>query len=160
MTKEVVPQLGLKSYSCPHCGALAHQFWFHVFPDGLKKEETPLTFTFDDIKRFASMQAEGEKEKKEREELLARFKKNEVTYEITEYGRNSRWRMINLYMSRCYACLGFAIWIKKSLAWPSHSVNIEPHPDIPATIEDDFIEAANIVEASPRGSAALSRMII
>ena len=29
--KTVEPQLGLESFSCPHCGALAHQHWFKVF---------------------------------------------------------------------------------------------------------------------------------
>jgi hypothetical protein len=40
------------------------------------------------------------------------------------------------------------------------ALKIEPHPDIPANVKDDFVEAAAIAETSPRGSAALSRLII
>lgn len=52
------------------------------------------------------------------------------------------------------------MWIKDRLIWPAHTLKIEPHPDTPADAKDDFIEAASIVEASPRGSAALSRLIV
>src|SRR5215211_2902251 len=31
MATTVEPQLGAPSFSCPHCGALAHQGWFQVF---------------------------------------------------------------------------------------------------------------------------------
>jgi hypothetical protein len=60
----------------------------------------------------------------------------------------------------CHSCDAFAFWVKDRLIWPAHSVKVEPHPDIPADIKDDFIEAADIVEKSPRGSAALSRLIV
>ena len=92
--------------------------------------------------------------------LLVRFKSHEVTYEVKRRSSNSQWEMVNMFMSRCYACDGFAVWIKDQLAWPAHSVKIEPHQDIPANIKDDFIEASKIVQKSPRGSAALSRLVV
>jgi hypothetical protein len=39
--KAVPPQLGAKSFSCPHCGALADQTWFKVFIDTYRKEDAP-----------------------------------------------------------------------------------------------------------------------
>lgn len=42
MAKEVAPQLGLDSFSCPHCGALAHQHWSGVFVSSYEKGTKPL----------------------------------------------------------------------------------------------------------------------
>jgi hypothetical protein len=92
--------------------------------------------------------------------LLERFKKNEVTFEVRKYACNSHWRMLNMFISQCHSCSAFAVWIKDRLVWPAHTLKIEPHPDMPANVKDDFIEAAEIVEKSPRGSAALSRLIV
>lgn len=158
--KEVAPQLGLDSYSCPHCGALAHQVWFHVYLDTFEKDEKPVVVPHRVIQEFASIKRKDLQEQKRVTALLDRFEKNEVTFESMDSGSNSRWRMMNMFLSRCHACDGFAVWIKDRLAWPATSLQIEPHPDIPANVKDDFNEAAEIVEKSPRGSAALSRLII
>jgi Domain of unknown function (DUF4145) len=160
-SKEVAPQLGLDSYSCPHCGALAHQVWFYVYPSGFRGEDRPSAILLEDIKEFAAIdRGRNEQERQRADEQLGRFLKNEVTYENLEYSTNSHWQMMNMFMSRCHACEGFAVWIKDRLAWPAHSLKIEPHSDIPSNVKDDFIEAAEILEKSPRGSAALSRLII
>lgn len=107
--------------------------------------------------KFESLEG---KSKKNFADFLRRFKKNEVTYEAHEYGESCNWELANAHLSMCHSCDAFAIWIKDGLVWPAQSIKIEPHPDIPADIKDDFIEAADIVERSPRGSAALSRLIV
>jgi hypothetical protein len=157
--KEVVPQLGLNSFSCPHCDALAHQHWFRVCVSGYGKDEKPFVY-----ERAGFMSADTSKFDEDTREtfraLKKRFEKNAVTYEAHVDGLNCNWEMINVAMSMCHSCDAVAIWVKGKLAWPSHSLKIEPHPDIPTDIKDDFIEAADIVEKSPRGSAALSRLIV
>jgi hypothetical protein len=158
--KEIVPQLGVDSYSCPHCGALAHQVWFHVVPSGFSKGQKPHPISLADIKQFAALKRDDDDAQEKADELLSRFEKHEVTYQSKNYSSNSYWEMMNLFMSRCFACEGFAVWIKDQLVWPAHSLKIEPHADIPANIRDDFIEASEIVQKSPRGSAALSRLIV
>jgi uncharacterized protein DUF4145 len=160
MAKEVVPQLGLDSFSCPHCGALAHQFWFNVYPDGYKRDQRPDTIELSEVAEFIKLIEKDDTASKRVQTLYSRFKKNEVTYEKLEYSSNSTWRMLNMFMSQCHACEGFSVWIKDKLIWPAQSLRIGPHPDIPANVKDDFIEAADIVERSPRGSAALSRLVI
>jgi hypothetical protein len=156
---EVAPQLGLDSYSCPHCGALAHQIWFKVNPEEFRRNEKPIVLSLVDIGNHAK-RARSDPEKTARADaLLNRFEKNEVTFVVEDYLRPDL-QMMNMFLSRCYACDAFAVWIKDRLAWPAHSLKIEPHPDIPANVKDDFVEAAGIAETSPRGSAALSRLII
>ncbi|MHC2412882.1 hypothetical protein ACVJGC_005473 [Bradyrhizobium diazoefficiens] len=158
--KEVAPQLGLDSYSCPHCGALAHQFWFHVYPDVFERNHQPFVASPEMVEDFAKAKRTDTQEQRKVDALHDRFQKNEVTYEVRAYSSQSSWRMMNMFLSRCHACDAFSVWIKDRLAWPAHSLKIDPHPDIPANVKDDFIEAAAIVDASPRGSAALSRLII
>jgi hypothetical protein len=158
--KEVSPQLGLDSYSCPHCGALAHQFWFHLYPDYFKRDEKAVVISLAEVVEETNKRGRDEKAQKRWNELDDRFAKNEITYEVMAFNSDSHWRMMNMVLSRCHACDGFAVWIKDKLAWPAHTLKIEPHPDIPANVKDDFIESAEIVEKSPRGSAALSRLII
>jgi hypothetical protein len=159
--KEVTPRLGLDSFSCPHCGALAQQHWFRVFLTSHEKGRNPIILErtdFDavDISKFE----DDERRVRLFRSLSNRFKKNEITYEVLAYSHSCNWEMINLSMSLCHSCDAFAIWVKGKLTWPAHSVKIEPHPDIPADIKDDFIEAAQIVDKSPRGSAALSRLVV
>jgi hypothetical protein len=157
--KEITPQLGLDSFSCPHCGALAHQHWFAVFVKSYEKGKKPIVYE-GNVFRTVDTSEYDEGEIKRFKALVARFMKNEVTYESHRISRDCNWEMINLAMSLCHSCDGFTIWVKNRLAWPVHSIKVEPHPDIPADIKDDFIEAAEIVDKSPRGSAALSRLVV
>jgi hypothetical protein len=157
--KEVAPLLALDSFSCPHCGALAHQHWFRMFARSFKRDEMPFVYTTESFTKAKFTDLEGN-EKKEFAQFWKRFKKNEVTYTYHQYGENCNWEMVNAYLSMCHSCDAFSIWIKDKLVWPAHSLKIEPHPDIPGDIKDDFIEAAQILAMSPRGSAALSRLIV
>jgi hypothetical protein len=157
--KEVIPGIGLDSFSCPHCGAFADQHWFRIFPRSYQRDNKPIVFKLEDFTKAKFDSLEG-KEKKRFAELFQRFKKNEITYDQHEFGENCAWELLNAFISMCHSCDAFALWIKDKLIWPAYSIKIDPHPDIPADIKDDFVEAADIVERSPRGSAALSRLIV
>jgi hypothetical protein len=157
--KEVIPGLALASFSCPHCGAFADQHWLRMFARGFERDNEPVVYTAEGFQNVDVDQLEKD-DRKAFVALHKRFKKNEVTYQYKQYGENCNWEMVNAHLSMCHSCEAFAIWIKDKLMWPSHSLKIDPHPDIPADIKDDFIEAADIVERSPRGSAALSRLIV
>jgi hypothetical protein len=54
--KEVMPQLGVRSFSCPHCGALASQGWFKLLPSSYDRNEEPILVTADDLKTVNSTQ--------------------------------------------------------------------------------------------------------
>lgn len=99
MAKEIVPQLGLNSYSCPHCGALAHQHWFHVFPDSFDRKARPGVVEREMIDKFIKNLAEDGDNRGRWEDLYRRFKKNEVTHEVLSHGSNSSWRMMNMFMA-------------------------------------------------------------
>ncbi|MCA1457761.1 DUF4145 domain-containing protein [Bradyrhizobium sp. BRP22] len=164
----VPPTFGGESFSCAHCGALADQHWFKVIPEHFQKDKKPSVCTAQmaaDLRKTlknANRDAEDFDERKQTSLLsfLDRFDKNEVTYLVNRHSVSSTWEMINLNLSQCHSCKGFTIWVGERIVYPSHDVAILPHDDMPADIKPDFIEAAEIVDSSPRSAAALLRLAI
>ncbi len=158
--KEVTPGLALDSFSCPHCGAFADQHWFRTFVRSYQRDDNPSVVTKDDFTKAKFDGMDDEKEKKAFLDFFKRFTKNEVTYSVVPYGETCNWELVNAYISLCHSCDAFAIWIKDSLVWPAKEYQIEPHEDMPPDVKEDFIEAATIIDHSPRGAAALVRLAI
>lgn len=160
----VPPSLAAASFSCPHCGAHADQHWFKVIPDSYRKDNIPRVFTPNvidtAIKNLENKQPDDDDDNKGMREFLGRIEKNEVTYYVNSISSDSVWEMVNLSLSRCHSCKGFTIWVKDGIVYPAHDVAILPHDDMPADIKPDFIEAAEIVDKSPRSAAALLRLAI
>ena len=66
----------------------------------------------------------------------------------------------NLFLSKCYDCGKLSIWLHDKILFPRYNSNILPNFDLPKDIQRDFVEASNIVDASPRGAAALLRLCV
>jgi hypothetical protein len=60
----------------------------------------------------------------------------------------------------CSHCQGKSIWYDKKLVFPEKTTAPNPHDDLPSEILDDYIEAASIVNKSPRGATALLRLAL
>jgi hypothetical protein len=82
------------------------------------------------------------------------LKKNEVTYVYQKHSQSVKAKMANLHVSGCHSCNGFALWVGDRLVFP---YNVENTPDL---IQEDFEEAATILNQSPRGATALMRVCI
>jgi hypothetical protein len=163
-SQEHEPQLGAESFSCPHCNAVAHQDWYSLF---LKPENATevVALTLEAI-----MLAKGEDS-----DQFARLKDNVVTYEYEKHPRSLKVRLVNLHVSRCSNCKGFAIWVRDRLVFPievgeaPHTIEAdfeevgedvqEPAESVEEVLED-FEEAAAILNKFPRGAAALTRICI
>ena len=65
-----------------------------------------------------------------------------------------------LYLAQCFNCKDVSIWDLDRMLWPNAEVTIDPNDDLPDNIKRDFIEAASILDQSPRGAAALARLCI
>jgi hypothetical protein len=156
--KSVTPALGSKSFTCPHCGALAHQTWLRPYVDNYGKDQPP-TMPAPDI--LDVIRAKMDLENKEAfiehfKRILARemFIKNHdrSVYVVSE--------LVNLNISRCYSCGHFALWAAEVLIYPEQAFTIRPNDDMPYEVRLDFVEAASIVDQSPRGAAALLRLCL
>ncbi len=66
----------------------------------------------------------------------------------------------NSHASRCARCGAHAIWYREGLILPSVSPAPLPNPDLPKEIQQDYLEARDILAKSPRGAAALLRLAI
>lgn len=160
MSKAVPPQLGAESFSCPHCGAFAEQYWLRVLVKSLRRHTKPVIITTQDLQDF-DLSKIGDKEKLvEVKAWIKRLEKHFVSYETHEYGESCNWELNNAFVSLCHSCDGFAIWIGDGLIYPPHTASVERHEEMPDAIREDFEEAAAIVDRSPRGAAALLRLAI
>lgn len=159
------PVLGADSFSCPHCGALAHQHWFRTILRPSGKDDRPSIFTRDmAIELSETLRSEDEDEDESlgnsTRAFLARFAKNKVTYWVTRCGSSQHWELVNCAVSQCHSCDAFSFWVGGEIVFPSNHSAILPHDDMPPEVRADFIEAAEIVDKSARGAAALLRLAI
>ncbi len=63
-------------------------------------------------------------------------------------------------LSRCFKCNSYSFWIKDKMVYPIVSLAPKPSDDMPEDVKADYMEAASIVEASPRASSALLRLAL
>lgn len=68
--------------------------------------------------------------------------------------------MEDIQSSLCSYCGGYALWLKEKLIFPGTNIAPLPNPDIPPDIQTDYLEAASILQKSPREAAALLRLAI
>ena len=66
----------------------------------------------------------------------------------------------NLHLSKCYHCDKIAVWVHTRLLFPPKKSGIPPNANLPEEVLPDFEEAREIVNASPRGAAALLRLCV
>lgn len=57
-------------------------------------------------------------------------------------------------------CHERSIWFKDKLMYPCLSTAPLPYDDMPSDVKEDFLEARNVVEISPRSAAALLRLAL
>jgi hypothetical protein len=157
----VTPALGDNSFTCPHCGANSHQTWLKAYLDGYEKDSRPNMPDYSAIERI---KAHRDLDKDERANLLdwidRKLKRELFLEKPKEYGVHLSTELGNLHISQCYSCKKFALWVADKLIHPSQASEIKPNPEMPDHIKHDFLEAAAIVDASPRGAAALLRLSI
>lgn len=66
----------------------------------------------------------------------------------------------SLKSAHCTHCNNYSLWIGNTMVFPGE-INVEsPNKDLPEEIKTDYLEAASILNQSPRGSSALLRLAI
>jgi len=66
----------------------------------------------------------------------------------------------HLEFAHCERCGEYSHWLKGKMIYPSRLIGPPPNEDMPKDIERDYDEARSISSASPRGAAALLRLVI
>jgi len=158
--KPVPPSISSVAFSCPHCGAFADQFWYDTYAVAVRDHGTPFRMTAAEAAVFAKDAAIPDAARESIRESNARLVAGEVFFEHNE---NSQYRAPsaeNLSLSLCHSCRKLSVWVHDGVVHPPVRTGIEPNEDLSADILRDFNEARSIVDASPRGAAALLRLCI
>jgi hypothetical protein len=66
----------------------------------------------------------------------------------------------NLMLARCEKCERYSIWKDQKMVYPRIVTAPLPNADLTEDIKKDFEEARCILEDSPRGAAALLRLVV
>jgi Domain of unknown function (DUF4145) len=74
--------------------------------------------------------------------------------------RSTYFDVHNVSLSRCFNCEEVCVWIYDQLFWPRRPGGPQPNVDLPADVRSDYEEASTILDASPRGAAALLRLAV
>ncbi len=81
-------------------------------------------------------------------------------FEREEQSTYVRAQLLNTNISECFNCKKIAVWVHRSMVFPLQRLGPSPNADLPEDIARDFEEARSIVNASPRGAAALLRLSV
>ena len=155
--KYVSPAIDQLAFNCPHCDALVRQFWFSVHADPLKADEKPLVATAETVKTLTF----GNDEEAQRDRKLKWVEQMASGRPFLEVHREFRSRDVqNVSISYCFNCNEMCRWVYDRLVWPRREGFPEPKLHAPPKVRRESEEASQILEASPRGAAALLRIAI
>lgn len=147
----VEPSLGVARFNCPYCGAFAHHTWYTARGEYLHTPHTSVGALRQHARAVKAV-AEGKRSLQADEITDVRFVGSRVAAQTT--------LVSNLLFSRCTSCDEVAVWKDDRIVYPRRSAGISPNPDLPANVRDDFLEAAEVLDVSPRSAAALLRLCI
>jgi Domain of unknown function (DUF4145) len=158
--KYVSPAIDQLAFNCPHCGALAKQFWFCIDARKLQTNQTPMIVTAETVNALRERKPRlDEREEHDRAvEWAEQLVRGRPVFE--EHHGYSERDVHNVSISSCFNCNELCLWIYDQLLWPRRPGGPQPNLDLPPDVRRDYEEASTILEASPRGAAALLRLAI
>lgn len=69
-------------------------------------------------------------------------------------------RLDDFKISHCSKCGNYSVWFKEEMIFPKVANAPLPFEDMPEDVKEDFLEAREIVNASPRGAGGLLRLAL
>lgn len=164
--KFVPPAIDKKSFSCPHCGALADQHWFNVHVSRVDVEGgLPYVASESLLQHYKDLRAGHTIQFPDNgfiDEAIRRIEQELKGKPFLREGDTlyKPHNLVNLHVSRCFSCGELSFWRFDSLLYPAERYEVEPNADMPEDVKIDFEEARGILSASHRGAAALLRLCI
>lgn len=124
------PSFSKGQYHCPHCGVYAKQKWSHLKATG------------DNFSTFGEFS-------------IVRHKSNIYDVAKTSLNLPEFWTV-----AVCEHCNKITIWNESTMIFPKNITIDQPNNDLSHEIQNDYLEAANIFNDSPRAAAALLRLAL
>ena len=155
------PSISATAFDCPHCGAFTTQHWYKLHADRISEKERVPSFPDAETRDRIVKAKELEADQKERLVLwIDKILAGVVLLDRNQNGAYVYSDVSNLHLSECYNCKKIAVWVHGNLAFPAQRAGVLPNNDLPDELVADFEEARAIVGNSPRGAAALMRLVI
>lgn len=161
MSKTVAPpSTSATAFDCPHCGAFTTQHWYALHAQQISDEKRVPSFPDALIMTLAAKTSELEPDQKARlQRWVGKMLSGLVVLDesrASSYGHD----VGNLHLSECFNCNNVAVWVHDKLVFPAQRAGVFPNADLPEELGADFNEAREIVGSSPRGAAALMRLVV
>lgn len=83
----------------------------------------------------------------------------QLWFDACYHSGNFQW-LDNTKICFCSHCNKFSIWLNSKMIYPNFAGIEPPNQDLSEDIQNDYLEAAEILQRSPRGAAALLRLAI
>ena len=157
------PSIHQRAFFCPHCGAYTSQHWYELYASkkvGIGKPSTPNIPTIQMIKNVKKSTKYNQEFKNNYVHRANKMISGFVLFREEDQSKYLSIKAENIHLSECYHCEEIAVWLNDRLIFPSNKYAIQPNPDMSDDVKSVFEEAREIVDASPRGAAALLRLVI
>ena len=138
--KHVPPAIDELAFNCPHCGALAKQFWFSSHVERLKKDSTPLVLNLQKSKLLSLDHIEDVEERERWNKWAEKMAKGRPFIDSSR--KLIDFDLRNVSVSRCFNCNDVTIWIYDRMVWPARGEAPIPNPDLPDEVRRDYDEAS------------------
>lgn len=159
--KIVLASVRETAFCCPHCDVFTTQYWYDVLADPVSNQKG-LPFVLTELTQEQRAKIIEGLEGADRKNMIERMDHalSGMVYLESISSKYVQWSVLNLHLSKCYHCKKIAVWVSDRLVFPATKSGVMANPDLPPEVIADFEEAREIVNASPRGAAALLRLCI
>ena len=138
------PEFNKTAFHCPHCQTFAMQLWYETYLNRISNNKTGYDHYQDIESAFFDTTSSN---------------KSPELYFMNSYVNNDT-RLFRVYTAVCSHCEEVSIWLGQKQLYPFASSAPPPNPDLPDDLRIDYEEARAILAQSPRGAAALLRLVI
>ena len=159
--KYVPPSVRETAFNCPHCRVLTTQTWFSVRAKR-NDEKSRRPMVLDAAARLALTfdSAEDADERKRLETYADMLAAGAPFIWQARQSEHSRLDLCNVFVSLCFECEKLSVWIHDRLIYPRAGEAPPANADLPEPLRSDYDEASSILDQSPRGAAALIRLVV
>ena len=128
------PSISETAFECPHCGVFTTQYWFNVWLKGMGDQRPNLP----DQKFEAYVVNDkdiGLDKKKELYDWAYGMRRGLIFSKSIDTGAVLSEFADNLFLSLCYDCKEYSVWVYKTLIFPHEQEGLPPNPDMPRSEE-------------------------
>ncbi|WP_432449581.1 DUF4145 domain-containing protein [Aliiroseovarius marinus] len=163
MATYILPKFGEIRFSCPHCGALAHQYWGATMVKWLKKDASPARWGIDELKKVYEEQKELDpKERFSDFEKLPEYIEAASGKIMASRHREDPYSHLiyQLDVSKCDSCEEIALWMGDKMVFPAVGPSVFANQDMSRDVRKLYDEAGAVFSTSPRSAAAMLRLAL